>query len=152
MKYFKDNTPLENAVKELEEKYFPQTAEKPEPLSINQESIKTVRKFLSMNELEVEIENRAHTAKRKTLDQDAFNLSCLLRFLKGEKGYVRISQHESTRIGIKPDFTSIEEIIGEFKHFECSPWRPTANFGTYIFEVKDNGLLTLIDSKVDSSD
>lgn len=150
MKYFKDNTPLENAVRELEEKYFPQIPK--ETLSIHQEAINKLKKFVKINECEVEIENRAHAAKRKVLDQEHFNLTCLQRFLRGEKGFIRISQHEATRLNIQSDFTALEEIVLEYKNFECSSWRPMAVFGTHVFEVKENGLLTLIDSKVDSSD
>ena len=98
-------------------------------------------------------ENQKHLSRARQLSATIEKI-LLLRKIYNSRcvGFIRINQVFAHSLDIQSDFTSIEDIILDFNAYEVFLNQPAPHLGDYVYKVCENGLLTIVDSKVDSSD
>lgn len=99
----------------------------------------------------VDKEKERHNLEIKKLNLRRKNLHASMIIINGSEGYFKCSQGQ---FEIKSEFTAFEELVTQvqdtYVEVSLEPIIPT--FGSQVWFINSNGLMSIFDSKVDSSD
>lgn len=144
-----NTTKLEQAVKELDEKYASNPAfKKP---SITDIALKTVVD-MQFNILKAQSDlAQRHIIALRSLERQSGNLHDASIILGGKNGFLRCSQGWA---GLQSGWTAFEEIASRLTEpmVDVSLERMNVPFGMELWSIDDRGMMTLIDANRDSSD
>lgn len=146
------NIPLEDAVKSLDQYFIGKFLPKKEMTLLEKAKDQVEKAIMFEHERMIEV-SKAHRQITQVIASNLENLSNLKYILLQGAGFVRVDQRTANQLVIINDFTGIEELAGmPHAPIEYFRTRPLPRLGDLIYSVAPNGLLTLVDSKVDSSD
>lgn len=102
------------------------------------------------NEIETVEAQYKQDIKDAKFDLDQAQIA--MKILSGERGYFVCTQFCDLKI--ESAFTAFEEICSEVGTYmiSVSLEKPTPKLSQMVYEVAENGMMTLVDKKVDSSD
>lgn len=144
---------LETALEELES-----TAKLMIKKPLKDMAIESVRESMMQNRNRLQAITHEFMSNSMALDRAYMNFAAAADVLSGvlsnKKAFLKVNQHAMEQFEIESGFTAFEEVIKCLSSYgtEVSFEKPKCFVGDWIFEIAENGLLTLVESLPDSSD